>query len=194
MENSLDQVLTEVKDHFINTFSKADRAIILYEGLVEHVKECVRWAEKFLGQYPEADYYVVIASVWLHAIGQSFAPKEEDHAVKSEKEAIRLLRELGCDEDFILGVAHCVRSHRNKDVPPQTLEAKILAAADSASHFTDVVYIDMAIKKGAQLTLEKIERDYRDSNLLPSNNEQLEKFYVAWKNLINLFAEMETSG
>ena len=57
---------------------------------------------------------------------------------------MQFLQENGIDQTIIDQVAHCIRAHRCKDVQPQTIEAKIVAFSDSASHLFDSFYIDMA--------------------------------------------------
>jgi len=130
-----------------------------------------------------------LLSVWLHDIGQLFKPKEADHAIKSEKEARRFLSEVGLAPEKIERVAHCVRAHRNKDVSPETLEAKILAAADSASHMTDICYIDMVQSGEKESVLAKLDRDYRDVAFFPELKKEVTPLYRAWKELLGVFPD-----
>ena len=39
--------------------------------------------------------------------------------------------------------------------------------------------------------LEKIERDYRDIDILPEIKNQLEPLYIAWKKLLEVYPDME---
>ena len=174
------------KKHFLKTYQQADPNIIPYKYLPEHVVECEKWAKRILKKYPKANEEVLLVAVWLYDIGQVFEPKDKDHAIKSEREAKRFLSEVGFPLDLIKEVAHCVRSHRNRDVRPRMLEAKILAAADSASHMTDACYIDMAQKAGKEAALAKIERDYRDVGFLKELKKEVTPIYRAWKNLIRV--------
>jgi len=175
------------KQHFLSTFGKADPNIILYSYLPKHVAECEKWARRVLKNHSEANQEIVLLAAWLHDIGQAFSPKDEDHAVKSEREARRFLSEIKYPSNLLDKVAHCVRSHRNKDVQPETIEAKIMAAADSASHMTDICYIDMAQNAGKDVVLSKIERDYRDVGFFSDLKEEITPLYHAWKQLINIF-------
>lgn len=103
-------------------------------SLVDHVPEVEKWANKIAASYPEADIEVLILSVWLHDIAYYIGDEYEDHAIKSERLAREFLTSEGLGKEKIDKVAHCVRSHRNKDVAPESIEAKILTVADSASH------------------------------------------------------------
>lgn len=86
-------------------------------------------------------------------------------------------------------VAHCVRAHRCNDVQPDTIEAKILAVADSASHLIDGPYIHMGKRVGKEEVIAKLERDYRDIGLLPNIKKELTPLYKAWKNLLEILPE-----
>lgn len=72
---------------------------------------------------------------------------------------------------------------------PSTIEAKILAVSDSASHMTDINYICMFQSYGKDFTLDKLERDYRDISLFPELKLELTKLYFCWKNLIETLSE-----
>jgi len=154
-----EQVHESVKEHFINSVKQAG---VEYGYLLRHLPQVEKWAKKLLNLYLQADEEVVFCGVWSHDIGQVIGDKETDHAINSEIEIKRFLTEQGAKPDFIDKVAHCARSHRCKDVQPSPLEAKILAVADSASHMTDIVYLDMFSRDDYDLALGKLERDYRD--------------------------------
>lgn len=157
--------------------------------LPRHLTQVERWAQRLLQEHPEALGEVVLASVWLHDVGLLTGPDETDHAVNSEVEAKRFLPTIGASEDFISRVAHCVRAHRCRDVQPETIEAKILAVSDSASHMTDTVYIEMANRGERELALAKLERDLRDVSLFPELREKMIPLYQAWKNLLSIYPD-----
>jgi len=71
----------------------------------------------------------------LHDIGRiKYGPKEHEKA--SAKEAEKILKELGFKENVIKKVKECILLHRhsNEEIP-ESLEGKILKAADAYSHF-----------------------------------------------------------
>jgi 23S rRNA maturation-related 3'-5' exoribonuclease YhaM len=187
MNNMENKFIKLAREHFLSVFEKADPNVILYSYLPKHVAECEKWAKRVLESHPEANQEIVLLAVWLHDIGQAFSPKEEDHAVKSEREARRFLSEIKYPSDLLNRVVHCIRSHRNKDVPPESIEARIMAAADSASHMTDICYIDMAQNAGKEVVLSKIERDYRDVGFFTDLKKEITPLYKAWKQLIDVF-------
>lgn len=91
-------------------------------------------------------------------------------------------------------VLYCIRSHRCKDVLPQTLEAKIIAFIDSASYLTSYMYFDMAMSdkaKGEEFkAYSKAARDYRDLELFPEVKNELNGLYEAWIKLLNEYEKI----
>lgn len=157
------------------------------DHLFRHLPEVDKWANKLLARFPDADKIVVRIGVWMHDIGKTIGNQSVDHAINSETETLRYLREIQLPEDVISQVAHCARAHRCKDVQPESIEAKIIAAADSASHFTDIVYADMARRGDIEGALAKLERDNRDVNLLPGLQNEINPIYEAWKHLLEVY-------
>lgn len=180
-------LVEQAKRHFLETFAKREKPIYPYHP--RHVKQVATWARRLLNRFPEANPEVLMVSVWLHDIGWSIGDDAIDHAVRSEAEAYSFLTSAGATPELVARACHCVRTHRNKDVPPETLEAKILAAADSASHLTDFNYIVHCTDGMKEYALSKLERDIRDVNLLPGLQEELSPLYVAWKQLLEAFPE-----
>ncbi len=176
-----------VEEHFINSVKQAGME---YSYLLRHLPQVEKWAKKLLSSYPQADEEVVLCGVWSHDIGQVVGDKEADHAVNSEIEILRFLTEQGAKSDFIDKVTHCARSHRCKDVQPNSLEAKILAVADSASHMTDIVYLDMFSRGDYELALGKLERDYRDVGIFPELQQTIKPLYDAWKQLLSVYPKV----
>jgi len=164
-------------------------------GLESHVEELERWAKLLLKKHPEADEEVVLLGVWLHDYGHYPINPDEDHAVTSERKAKILLEGEKIDEKKLDNVLHCVRSHRCRDVMPKTIEAKILACADSASHMTDKVYLDIAhsnkLRNYKYQVLEKLERDYRDASIFPEIKKEITPLYTAWKALLEAYSALD---
>ena len=137
--------------------------------------------------YPDADKEVVLLGVWLHDIGILVNGLDTDHAVTGEVETKRFLKEIGANNNLIEKVSHCVRAHRNRDISPRTLEAKIVAVSDSASHMLEPVYVDIACRGELEEGVSKLERDYRDIKLLPEVQTQMQPLYLAWKHLLEIY-------
>jgi hypothetical protein len=162
--------------------------------LLFHVPEAERWARYMLKKYPEADEDVIFLSVWLHDLGHYPVPIEIDHAIRSEERAKDFLEKENYPKDMINKVLHCVRSHRCRDVMPNSLEAKIVACLDSASHMTEPMYLDMARddKKNKRefRAYAKMDRDYRDLGAFPEIQNELTDLYESWKDLVRAYEKI----
>lgn len=155
--------------------------------LLWHLPEVENRANFCLKEIP-ADKEIVLLWVWLHDIWHYPIPTEIDHAVRGEEIANEFLKNNWYDKEKTAKVVHCVRSHRCKDVQPETIEAKIIAFSDSASHMTQTdLYLWMAKRHGTDKTLEKLERDYRDLEHFPALKEKLHPLYIARKNLLETY-------
>jgi hypothetical protein len=163
--------------------------------LLPHVPEAEKWAKLMLKKYPEADQEVVLLSVWLHDLGHYPLPTEIDHAVRGEERAKIFLEKENYPKENVEKVLHCVRAHRCRDVMPESLEAKIMAFADSASHMTDTMYLDMARDDADENRYSRIyakmERDMRDLATFPEIKKDLMGLYEAWKKLISEYEKID---
>lgn len=163
-------------------------------GLKSHVPEAEKWAIKIQKTHPDADLEIVRVAIWLHDIGHY--PKDDtDHALKSERIARDFLSSIAYPPDRMERVLHCVRSHRCADVIPYTIEAKIVACADSASHFTDSIYFDMTHKDKEMgrdfKVFGKLERDLRDISMFPEVLAELKAMHDAWKDLFEAYRKID---
>ncbi len=84
------------------------------------------------------DLEVLRIAAWLHDIG-SILDGREDHHITGAKIAEDKLREFNYPGEKIQKVKHCILAHRgSKDIKRETIEAEILADADSMSHFDEL--------------------------------------------------------
>ena len=99
----------------------------------EHVYRVLYNALAIAAEEPETNYDILIAACLLHDIGRidQIADPSLCHAEVGSEKAYRYLLELEMEEPFAAQVKHCILTHRfRKNLPPQTLEAKILFDAD----------------------------------------------------------------
>ncbi len=127
--------------------------------------------------------------MYLHDIGH-FLSGNEDHAILSENFAVTFFEKNNYNKKN-KEILHCIRAHRNKDVKPKTLEAKIIVTVDSLSHITNGVYWDM-IKEGRSLekVLAKIERDYRDLGFFPEVSKMMKNICENWRKIVTEYNNM----
>ncbi|HLC44091.1 MAG TPA: HD domain-containing protein [Patescibacteria group bacterium] len=159
--------------------------------LIRHIPEAEKWAIKIVEKHPEADKEVVLLVVWLHDVSHYVGDRSTDHAVRSEKMVEEFLEKNNYDSEKMKQVLHGVRSHRNRDVVPESIEAKIFACADSASHMTDILYLDMIQQGKFEAVLAKLERDYRDIGVFPEIHKMLTPLYETWKKFITEFQKLD---
>ena len=171
-------------------FNKEIEKSYLADSFKIHIAEFEKWVDRVLCEYPEADREIILLSMWLHDAGYPAEGNDGDHAVIGEEMAKKWLSNEEYDPARTERVSHCVRAHRCRDVMPETLEAKIVAFSDSASHMTQGVYFEIAKKEkeGKKYdALQKIERDWRDLSLFPEIKEEMKELYESWKRLIEVY-------
>lgn len=87
-----------------------------------------------LAKKEKADMAIVKIATLLHDIKrreEMLGGGQFCHALEGAKEAEKILRELGYNEDFVAAVKHAIEAHRYRNnIKPQSLEAKILSDAD----------------------------------------------------------------
>jgi hypothetical protein len=153
-------------------------------NLRNHVPLVEEQIRKCLKKEPNANELVCLLWWRLHDVWHYPIPTDIDHAIRGADIARQFLQENWVDEKIIEQVVHCVRSHRCKDIQPETIEAKIVAFSDSASHMLDIIYIWVAKDFRPKEALEKLERDYRDLWLIPELKWDFEWLYNSWKSLL----------
>jgi hypothetical protein len=177
-------IINKTKFYFLDNFEKSKN--LPYQYLARHVFKTEKWANKILSNHPEADRETVLLAVWLHDIGQIIG-EDTDHAVNSENEVRLFLPQLKVAASKIGEVAHCVRAHKCTDIQPRTIEAKILAVANSVSHMTDSYYICMVNKISRDVALKKLKKDCEISLLLSEMKEEIKPFCKSWKDLLKSY-------
>ena len=99
----------------------------------QHIYRVLYNALEIAKSEQEVDYDVLIAACLLHDIGRpdQVADPSLCHAEVGSEKAYRFLLDLGMERCFAENIRHCILAHRfRKNLPPQTLEAKILFDAD----------------------------------------------------------------
>jgi len=164
-------------------------------NLAIHVPQVVRWAQFVQKKYPESDKEVILLSAWLHDLGHLQKNSKIDHAVIGAQKAKEFLEREKYPREKIERVLHCIRAHRCRDIIPETIEAKIIAFSDSASHMTTWTYFDMSMqdkdKNNEFRAYEKLERDFRDLSHFPEIKNKLEPLYNSWKTLLKSYEDFD---
>jgi len=161
---------------------------------IPQVVETTFWLAK---QIKEANPEIAVLGAWLHDVGHLWFDdfvNVHDHAVRGEIKTRAILTDFGADGQTITAVTHIVKSHRNRDVAPATIEAKIVAASDSASHLQNNTYEKLIVdeklsgtaEERVKICLEKLERDWWDISVFPELVKEMNGKYERTKELLTI--------
>lgn len=191
-------LVEEAKELFYDHFREkllVGGDLAMYAYFPKHVIEVEKWAQYLMKRFNKGSRKVVGVSVWLHDVGRFLGPKNIDHAVKSEKEARAFLEDYQIERTISENILHCVRSHRNEDVMPQTEESRLITVADALSHFTDGVYINKLQGNGKRSAMSKLKRDYRDILFFyPKLKTDIEDLYQQWVSFLGIYPSFLSEG
>jgi len=135
-----------------------------------HIKIVAKYCKQFAKIY-KANLEVVELAAWLHDIAKLRGMREGHHIAGAE-ESEQILRKLGYSEDIIKQVKECVLCHSSDEKYPRvTLEANVVANADSLAHFDNFIGLCQAAFCGRKLGREE------------ARQWLLGKFERSWKKL-----------
>ena len=148
----------------------------------EHVYRVLYNALAIAREEKDADYDILIAACLLHDIGRIDQIRDPSlcHAQVGSEKAYRFLLESGMDEAFAQQVRHCIATHRfRKNLPPQTLEAKILFDADKLD-VTGAIGIARTLMYRGTLT-EPLYRHLPDGTISDGSEDIGHSFFREYK-------------
>lgn len=161
-----------------------------------HQTDIIKSAKKLLKLYPKADRKIVLISCWLHDIAYYSAKNWQDilkirkiHHIKGAEIAERFLGKYGLKKEEILKIKNCILRHRNiNNYQPKNLEEKIVAVADTLSHFESLFYFTFfksfpqcSLEKMVKTTLKELEKDWQDIKILPKASKLIKEKYKILK-------------
>ncbi|MFH1392357.1 MAG: HD domain-containing protein [bacterium] len=167
-----------------------------------HQKAVIKSAKDLLKLYPKADQKIVLISCWLHDIAHYYAKDDKEiltvkknHHIDGARIAEEILSKHEIDKIEINKIINCVLRHRNLEAyRPRTLEEKVVVVADALSHFRSIFYLTYfkfhpkhSLEEMVKVDLEKIERDWRDVQLLPKAKKLAEDQYRVLKKMLEEF-------
>jgi len=164
-----------------------------------HQKEMVACAKELLGVY-KADKKMAVIACWLHDItlyqvkngSKEFSECHKTHHVDSCEFSKTYLEKYKLKTEEIESISQCILRHRNSaPFKVRNIEEKIVAAADTMSHFTGIFYLmhfkfhpDDSVEEMNKKQSQKLERDWRDLQLLPKARKLVEKEYKVLRKLV----------
>ena len=128
------------------------------------------------------DYDILTAACLLHDIGRVDQIRDPSlcHAQVGSEKAYRFLLDIGMDETFAAAVRHCIATHRfRKNLPPQTIEAKILFDADKLD-VTGAIGIARTLMYRGTLT-EPLYRILPDGRISDGSDDIGHSFFREYK-------------
>lgn len=148
----------------------------------EHVYRVLYNALAIAREERDADYDILITACLLHDIGRIDQIQDPSlcHAQVGSEKAYRFLLDSGMDEVFAQQVRHCIATHRfRKNLPPQTLEAKILFDADKLD-VTGAIGIARTLMYRGTLT-EPLYRHLPDGTISDGSEDIGHSFFREYK-------------
>jgi len=180
-------MIEEIKK-LVEEACKKDTNYFGYSAWSHHISPVVKYA-KLLAKKLDADEEICEIAALLHdyasVVNKDWYP---EHHVHSARLAEEILLKHNYPKEKIEAVKHCIMSHRaSKNIPQETMEAKIVASADSMAHFDNVhslLYLaftvhKMDIEQGTKWVLDKLARSW--NKLIPDAKEIIKEKYDAIK-------------
>ena len=164
-----------------------------------HLLPAAKSAEEILALYPAADRNVVLPAIWLHDIAKISQKNREGfegihpaHHKEGADMAAEIMSDYKVDPKVTKKITNCILRHRNSgNYKAETLEEKVVAAADTLSHFRSVFYLihhkfhpESTIAEMKEKQLSKLGRDWEDLNLLPKVQPLAENEFKVLKKLM----------
>jgi len=138
-----------------------------------------------LGKIFKADLEVLELAAYLHDYSGLVDHKlYKDHHLNGAKMAQDILEKLNYPQEKINHVKECIKSHRGSvKMGKNSIEAKILASADTMSHFTELpsmFYLTFGVHKyktleGMKWLKGKLQRSW--AKIMPAGRKLVKKDY-----------------
>jgi hypothetical protein len=117
------------------------------------------------------------------------------HHIRGAEIAAEFLKSFALSPKEVELIRKCVLNHRNLPYyKPKSLEEKIVAVADTLSHFKSVFYFSYfktrpgcSFADMARDNLRELEQDWRDFLLLPKSKELVAEKYLIIKEMMEAF-------
>lgn len=111
-------------------FGEYHRPNLTYHNL-NHTQAVVEYAKLIADNYNLSDeeYYITIASAWMHDLAYYINNNSVNHEVESAKLAVDFLKERGFEDHIVEGVRNCILATKLPQTP-DTLSDKIICDAD----------------------------------------------------------------
>ncbi len=156
--------LTTIISNMVQKLHRDKNLLCVFD---HHIKSVVALGRDFCERFG-GDKEVVELACWLHDIASLKTDSKHEHHTMGAREARRILRMLGQNDDLIIRVQECILSHRGS-TPAQHMskEAEIVCAADGIANLSYpplLFFFAFSIKGlGFAEGMESVQRKVRSS-------------------------------
>jgi len=189
-------IIDQVRKIVINECQKSRYTISPFPAYSFHIQVVEKYSI-LLAKKLKANLEITQLGALLHDIGMIKHGKN-NHELTGVSEAQKILNNLNYPKNKINRVSEIIRSHRgSKDIPPETLEAKIVANADAMAHY-DILpaLMEVALRenhndgvKSYWWLYDKIERNWQKKLTIPYAREMMKEKYQAIKTVLDSMRE-----
>lgn len=200
MQNKVyNKIISDVRREIVRAAKKNDW--MWFYNL--HQKEVVTAAQQLLS-IQKANEQIVVLACWFHDISKYQIESKNDttdrhktHHLDSRDFAEKFLRKYKISKDEKEAILNCVVRHRNKgEHCAETIEDKVVVAADVMSHFNSIFYFTYfkfhpndSMDVMAKNQLKKIEKDWQDLEVMPKAKKLIKDKYILIKELCENFLD-----
>jgi len=178
------KAVKDIKNQIKSECEKSKKIVDWFYGT--HLLAVEKCSQFLLQKFPQADKEVVMLGVWLHDL-QRIRGINGDHQKIGAREAEKVMRKYGYDNNVIEKVKAIILTHSCSGKKPKTLEGKILATADAMSHYYNDFYLKVAltgerdIREYKKWALEKLNRDYNKKIFFVFAKKKIESRHNLYK-------------
>ncbi|AOT09091.1 phosphohydrolase [Pseudoalteromonas luteoviolacea] len=159
---------------------------------LSHIQRVVKTAKQ-LAMAEDADLDIVIPAAWLHdcvAVAKNHPDRAQASKMAADK-AERFLIEIGYPQDKLEGIHHAIVAHSfSANVPPTTLEAKIVQDADRMDAL-GAIGVSRCMKVGGAIARHLYHTDdpFCSSREPDDKNYTIDHFFIK---LLHIESQMHT--
>lgn len=123
----------------------------------------------------------------MSKIGMILLEWEDFIIIRGVEIAERFLEKYKLKKEEISKIKNCILRHRNiKNYQPENLEEKIVAVADTLSHFESIFYFTFfksfpqySLRNMVRTNLRELKKDWQDVKILPKAPQLIKTKYGA---------------
>lgn len=163
-----------------------------FPGVWNHIINVIRYAKALARKFKADEDVCEIAALFHDYSGILNYEYYNQHHVHSAEIASQILKRLNFPDSKIINIQHCILSHRgSRNIERKTIEAKILATADSLAHIEDAHALlklaeesyEMEHSEAIKWVLAKLQRSF--NKIMPELQDAVKpRFDYAIKKLI----------